>query len=362
MPIDTSIYQNIKPIEMPSMMDHQQKAMNLSSLAMQRMHTAQQMERESKEAAYLDQTRKFSVLGGAVEALAGMPEEERATAYKSVRDRVMATGLFQPEDLPEQYDSGLFRTTASSVLPAYQKSKEYLDRQLTQSEIAKNLADAKRKESDPNLFLRLQNFELTRQKELDSNVGKLQDNLGNSQDAVRSIKDVENTLGFQLEDYDPSKDDLPGVSIPGYGRVTAHSSDARNLNSSLAKIFNTVLRDRSGAAVTTPELERLREEFNTGKYNTEEELISAAKRYKSALMAKMQDIEAGSNPQALAEYKNRRGTTSTTLAYREGERKKTVKSGGGAGTTSAYAGSPPQMPDFDNMSAADLDKYLSGGR
>jgi hypothetical protein len=148
MTIDASIYSQLRPVEMPSMLDSAAKAANLSSMALQQKRGMKQMEREDKEAQMAQQQQRLSVLGGAVDALAGMPEPERAKAYGSVRAQVMQSGLFNPQDIPEEYDPGLFRQTASSVLPMYRQSKEYIERQKTMAEIA-NLERKASGDDDP---------------------------------------------------------------------------------------------------------------------------------------------------------------------------------------------------------------------
>ena len=177
---------------------------------------------------------------------------------------------------------------------------------------------------------------------------RLSHNLGNSQDAVRTLKDVESQIGFSLDDYDTKtnrafnsekgKDsavDLPGVSIPGLGRVTAFSGAGRSLNDTAVKLFNIKLKDRSGSAVTSPELERLNAEFSQGKFNSEPELLRAMQDYKRALMGTMKDIEAA-NPSAASRYAEQGGTTSAGLL--------TSKRGPGLVQQSAAPKVPGQFP------------------
>lgn len=155
---------------------------------------------------------------------------------------------------------------------------------------------------------------------MEKQVERLSDKLNSSQELVSSINDLENELGFKLDDYDTTSKtvknkpvDVPGVSVPGLGRVKFYSSDARNLETKLAKIFNVTLRDRSGSAVTNPELERLKSEFASGKFNTEDELLKAAKEYKNAAILAMKNFEAGVKPEAVAEYQSRGGITSESV-------------------------------------------------
>jgi hypothetical protein len=121
-----------------------------------------------------------------------------------------------------------------------------------------------------------------------------------------AVGSVEKELGFNLDDYDPRTDtvvdrkagaiantpDLPGTSLPLIGRVSFYNKDARTLQSTMAKVFNVELKDRSGAAVTSNELERLRDEFETGKFNTEADMLAALKRYKAAASDLLNSVEA----------------------------------------------------------------------
>lgn len=144
-----------------------------------------------------------------------------------------------------------------------------------------------------------------------------------------AINMVEKELGFPLDNINDKgqvkqpdgsfKDvDLPGANVWGIGRVTAHSPEARMLEGSVAAIFNTELKDRSGAAVTDNELNRLKMEFNAGKFNTEPEMLRALKRYKIKAAEVLANAEARYNPEVLAEYSNRGGFTSGKLGGETG--------------------------------------------
>lgn len=70
----------------------------------------------------------------------------------------------------------------------------------------------------------------------------------------------------------------------------------------VAKLFNITLKDRSGAAVTNQELERLREEFGKGLLRTPESLISAVKKARGIVEKHYQSIVATHGPAALDAY------------------------------------------------------------
>jgi hypothetical protein len=161
-------------------------------------------------------------------------------------------------------------------------------------------------------------------------VEKLQGKLSPLQDIQNSIGAVESKMGFTLDNYDTGtnkakvKDpqtgqikevdvDLPGVSLPMVGRVTAYDQGARELDTAMSRVFNVELKDRSGAAVTTPELERLKIEFGSGKFNSEAEKLGALKEYKRLAGIAMRNVEAGYSPRAVQTYGQRGGMTSQTV-------------------------------------------------
>lgn len=152
--------------------------------------------------------------------------------------------------------------------------------------------------------------------EMDKRVLKLSDKLAPAQTKVQAFKDIDEIIGKPLEQYDPNKDDLPGVSIPGIGRVSAFNADARRFQGAADKIFNVELRDRSGAAVTNQEMERLKNEFNSGKFNSEADIVLGLSKYKRALAQELKNREAafgGSEGPVVQKYRMQGGTTSSDL-------------------------------------------------
>lgn len=139
MPIDTSIYGNIRPVEMPSALDPQQKAMSLSSMAMQQQHLGKQMEAEDKDQKYADHVRKVSVVGNALESVVSAPDEAKQSIYSQKRQELVNAGLVDPKAIPEQYDPQL----VGGFYRSFQQSKEYMDRELQKSHLAKNEKDLK---------------------------------------------------------------------------------------------------------------------------------------------------------------------------------------------------------------------------
>jgi hypothetical protein len=146
MPIDTSIYGNLKQIAMPSVLDSRTKAANLSSLVTQQERAGKQMAREDEDAKMTAHLRKASMFGNALEGISGLSEQERAAAYPKIKQELVASGVMGPQDLPDEYDPGLYRQN----LMRYRSSREGIESRLAQtdlalkqSQIAKNYADAK---------------------------------------------------------------------------------------------------------------------------------------------------------------------------------------------------------------------------
>jgi hypothetical protein len=156
---------------------------------------------------------------------------------------------------------------------------------------------------------------------IERDVQKMADKVSNPQDLQNSLGALEKALGFQLNDYDDTtgtvkgkKIQLPGTAVPGVGRVTFYDKDARNLQSKFARIFNVELKDRSGAAVTSPEMARMKEEFAAGRFNTEQELIGAVKAYKAAATQELKNREAAFRGQVKERYRSRGGQLSDDFA------------------------------------------------
>lgn len=148
MPLDASIYQNIKPVEMPSFVDSQAKAMNLSQLAMQNQGMQKKLETEDKDQKYNDFVRKNSALGNSLESMSGLSPEERAMTYPKERMKLIQAGIIGEQDAPAEYDDGFYKQSLFSI----RNNKDYLEKQKLKAETAKYIADANKKsgsEYDP---------------------------------------------------------------------------------------------------------------------------------------------------------------------------------------------------------------------
>lgn len=203
--------------------------------------------------------------------------------------------------------------------------EDYKDRQLKEKDIAANRELAKATKDEDRAFRRemaqqssnvaaeskVEANRIRQLKEDDKQVQGLQKAIEGTQGLNAALGEVEQLLGGGLDDFDVKDGsvklkgkevDLPGVSIPGIGRTSFYSGKARNLAGAAARVFNATLKDRSGAAVTTPEMDRLKEEFNAGKFNTEADMIAGLKRYKRLLNDEVSRRAAAFRPEVREQY------------------------------------------------------------
>ena len=243
---------------------------------------------------------------------------QNPNAWSQIRAEAIKSGYGTEQTLPQQFDEKFVRGIHTQALSAGE--------QLAQQN---NERDFKLRQQDMNLKYAQrhdQKSEAKKEREgkqLESDVQNLSKSLSGTQDLVSSIQEVENTLGAPLDEFKvgaannlkrgDKNVDLPGVSLPGVGRVSFYDNKARDLAGAVGKVFNVTLKDRSGAAVTNTELERLKNEFGQGKYNSEADLVGALQKYKNALNKELKNREAGFRPGVVDTYAERGGTTSQAI-------------------------------------------------
>lgn len=130
MPIDASIYQSLRPVEMPSPADSMQRAMSLKSMATQQQQAERQMAQQDKEQNYQDQMRKMSLIGNTLESISSLPEADRPQAYSQARQQFVSSGLMGEQDAPVEYDQRF----VDNNLRHFRQTQEYLNSQKTRLE------------------------------------------------------------------------------------------------------------------------------------------------------------------------------------------------------------------------------------
>jgi hypothetical protein len=90
----------------------------------------------------------------------------------------------------------------------------------------------------------------------------------------------------------------PKSSVPDF----AVSKDITNARQAIDQLFNITLKDRSGAAVTIPELERLKNEFGRGVFKKPGQLREAVSKARGIVENHYRGIAAGFGKSALDDY------------------------------------------------------------
>lgn len=184
------------------------------------------------------------------------------------------------------------------------------------------------------------------ERDIEKDVQKLSERMDGKAQFDTSLKILEDNLGFKVDDFDfntgrarGKKVDLPGTSVPGIGRIAFYDEKARRIDDTMANIFNTILKDRSGAAVTNQELDRLRNEFSSGRFQTEAEKLQAIKDFKRATNDAWNRAESAFRPVVRETLKGRLSEVESKISP---QKKKT-----------------PTAAEIDNMTPEQLKQYLS---
>jgi hypothetical protein len=127
MAFDTSIYQSLKPMQMPDLADTAQK---VGALNLQQMQQ-QKAQREQAQQARIE-------TGKALELVAGLPDDQRPAAYQEARAQLIQDGHIDAAHAPEQYDQNF----VAHGLAQWRQSKEYNDLQETKAKTENYLAEA----------------------------------------------------------------------------------------------------------------------------------------------------------------------------------------------------------------------------
>jgi len=90
-------------------------------------------------------------------------------------------------------------------------------------------------------------------------------------------------------------DEFQGRNLPGINPAEKlmMDEDSKRVRSAFARLQNTVLKERSGAAVTNPEFERLQEEIRGAIAPTDKDIIRWTARLREEIEADKQNIFAG---------------------------------------------------------------------
>jgi hypothetical protein len=120
MPLDTSIYSNIKPVEMPDMMGTASKAMSLRQMQMQNDNMQSEQAQKAK-------TQKIMALGQEMEQLAKLPPEQRPGYHAQKQQELMDAGVISPAEAQpysdENFNKGMAMWRSTPEFAALDKER-----------------------------------------------------------------------------------------------------------------------------------------------------------------------------------------------------------------------------------------------
>lgn len=129
--------------------------------------------------------------------------------------------------------------------------------------------------------------------------------------ATQTLQEIDNLLSGGL---DATKGDVPGYGLAAGALPSIAVSDkGQKLRQAVQRLANIELKDRSGAAVTDQEFKRFKEEFGTGTFKTEAQLLNGLRQYRNVLARVSKELEAATPRKALEEYKTREGAVTSEL-------------------------------------------------
>ena len=218
----------------------------------------------------------------------------------------------------------IFGTRMAQSMPS--QSAMVQNYRMLQGKEADPLADLRRQALEQQIANRKENMAL-RKRGLDIQEGAAKERLRVSEENKALRKGLQ--LDKKINDYAKwiDKSGIPELTssikeieritsshqdLPGFGQTSMVpdlliSQEGEDLRSSVRNLFNITLKDRSGAAVTTQELERLKGEFEDGKWKTDDALRRGLTKYVTRLKEKMRNIAGGTDPEAIAVYQQSRG-------------------------------------------------------
>ncbi len=149
-----------------------------------------------------------------------------------------------------------------------------------------------------NQQLKQMQFQATADKKLQADTQRLQGalekaNLPQADTVLADVESIINNKPDSLEYVSGPKSVLPDWMA---------GKDATDARQAFAKLFNITLKDRSGAAVTNQELERLKKEFGSGAFKTSEQIKNAVEKARGIINNHYASVAAGFGPEALKGY------------------------------------------------------------
>lgn len=146
---------------------------------------------------------------------------------------------------------------------------------------------------------------------VNTDIQRMQDDLVKS-NAPATQRNIDDVLG-QLDRLG-DVEFRAAVGAPDWTPNLALPNNVIQFRTALSGMRNIVLKDRSGAAVTDAEFDRLKEELASGHFTTREAISGALQRLREIAARYQGDIEAGYSDSARRVYHQRRGDASPLQA------------------------------------------------
>ena len=225
--------------------------------------------------------------------------------------------------LPAQFDPATIQANRMKIIPVLEQWKEeQRQAQFQQQQGQQQRQFDARQAQDESQFVRSQattqrGQDLTNARQLESGQitrdAKQTEALDKKVNAFSTQLDKTNVPQFEslLSDIEADiaryKQDIPGYGQTGNFPQFLLSREGQMLRQKIAQLQNLTLKDRSGAAVTNQELQRLLGELGTGVLSTDDQLRSGLTNVRRNLDAVKRNVVAGVDDATLREYEARGG-------------------------------------------------------
>ena len=170
------------------------------------------------------------------------------------------------------------------------------------------------------------------QQRLDKKMEDLGDDLtrSNLPRVESALLAIEDQIKSQIESFKKDGNLDNSEDVPGFGRTgmvpkPILSQKGKDLRASMQKLFSLTLLDRSGTAVSSQELDRLKKEFNTTGFSTDRDLLFAIDAYRTEVDRMKDVITTGYSDDVIKDWNSR--STSYQLPSRGFSKDNALKSG-----------------------------------
>lgn len=120
-------------------------------------------------------------------------------------------------------------------------------------------------------------------------------------DVISALEKLDKKVGIDADS------DIPGVGLTGgLGSLTI-SEDGKNVRQLVKNVQNTLLKARSGGAISEGEAERLLDELGVGLTRSDKDLRRGLQMVRDTLRTKIELAESGAPEESVLEYRKRPG-------------------------------------------------------